>query len=99
VKVHLVADRRLAEVGETTHGLEVGGARRSQREQALVLDQKAVVLADPEAKPLEVERPVADPAHERMVMLHPPDRVSGPAQLLADAHLRPSVRASQKRRS
>jgi hypothetical protein len=40
VKVHLVADRRLAEVGETTHGLEVGGARRSQREQALVLDQR-----------------------------------------------------------
>ena len=52
-----------------------GRAGGAQREQAAVLDQVEVVLADPEREALDVQRAVADPAHERVVVLGLPDRL------------------------
>jgi hypothetical protein len=59
----------LEQVGEAGDRVEVGSSRRRQREEAAILDQEQVVLADPEGESLDLKRAVANAPYERMGVL------------------------------
>jgi len=85
VEVHLRPCRGLEEVGEARERREVGRPRGGEAEEPAVLDQESVVLADPVLEALDLERAVADPAHERVVVLGAPDGVSQRAERVGEA--------------
>ena len=83
MQLHLVDRGRLRQLGEAAHGRRFGRPGGAQREHPRVLDQDEVVLAHPEAEALDVERPLGDPAHERMRVLGFPHVGRRRAQLVA----------------
>ena len=67
VEVHLRPQGRVRELGEALHQLEP--RRAGERKHASVPDQEQILLAHVEAKPLGIERAVADSADEWVLVL------------------------------
>ena len=91
MQVHLGAQGGVGDLGEAGHPLQSRRPGAGQGQQASVVDQEQVVLTHIEAKPVRIQGAVADPAHERVLLLGFPEIRGGPAELIAKAHRRAGV--------
>jgi hypothetical protein len=74
-----MVQRIVHQVCEPPHSVQVGSVRNGQCQHARVLDQKQIVLPNPEAEQLPIQRAIPDFAHERVPVLGVPDRIGGGA--------------------
>ena len=79
-------DRRggLEQLGKSSQGRQVRCPRRGKGEETAVLDQKQIVLTNPESEALEVERPIADAPDKRVRVLSLPDGLGERAQVIGE---------------
>src|SRR3954465_5655206 len=88
VEFHLLAEDRLCQLGEASHCLQIGRARRAEREHPRVLDEKDVVLADVVREAVLGQRAVGDAAHEGVRVLGLPEARRPRSQLVGKAAVR-----------
>ena len=97
MQTHLRLERLGGQLRKARHRPEIRTASCGQREQPGILDQKYIILPNPELEPLEANRPLADAAHERMGVLGLPDSSRFFSQALAESlrHLARPVSSCQ----